>query len=101
MACLRAGPHDTSRVRNVRAALLSGRPQVQVVLEEPPQQLTAARPELLLQLGVRQRCRLLAGQPGVGFLVAGPGPRERLLRPLRVLSHGLLLSIPVLRQPGT
>jgi hypothetical protein len=58
-------------------ALLPGGAQVQVVLEEPAQQLPTPAVEIVLQLGVGQRAGLGALQPADDVLQARPGPAER------------------------
>ena len=74
---LGAGPRDTVRASHLRAPLLAGRPQVQVILVQPPQQLPAPRIQLLLQLGVRQPGRLPARQPLLNLGETCPGLGER------------------------
>lgn len=58
---LGAGARYAARARDVRAALLVGRPQVQMVLEQPPKQLPAARLQMILQLGVLRQLTLAVG----------------------------------------
>lgn len=74
--CPLAHPQPASII----AALLPQRPQVQLALEHQPQQLPAPRPELVLQLRMRQGRRLRAGQLLLGLLIALPGLRKRLRR---------------------
>jgi len=66
-------------VKEGRSLLFPGRPQVQVVLQQLPQQLAATRLKQFLQLGMGQRRGPLAGKVGHHSV-------EDILRPRKQVS---------------
>ena len=73
-------PADPVRAGHLRPALLTGRPQVQVRLQQPPLDLPAPHLQLPFQRRVIQPGRPRPGQPLLRLRECLPRPRERRLR---------------------
>jgi hypothetical protein len=80
-------------VKQGRGLFFPGRPQVQVVLQQLPQQLAATRLKQFLQLGMGQRRGPLAGKLGHHSVEDILRPRKQVSSPSSVVRfHRALLS---------